>query len=42
MNRVLIEDLATRLIDEHGYTPTDAVHEAEKRLLIKKHDRIAA
>jgi hypothetical protein len=36
------EDLATRLIDEHGYTPTDAVHEAEKRLLIKKHDRIAA
>lgn len=36
------EDLAMRLIDDHGYSPSDAVKEAEDRLLIKKHDRVAS
>jgi hypothetical protein len=35
------EDMAVRLIDKHGYTPSDAVKEAESRLLIEKHDRVA-
>jgi hypothetical protein len=35
------EDLAMRLIDDHEYSPGDAIREAEQRLLIKPHTRVA-